>query len=100
VAANPNAWLSNFELDAAQYESTYPEFKYSVPLHHGAYGTGPGVDPHRDLTYNAAGSSRTWIVHTEGTHWVGIVLDCRTRLKPVCYYYDSLAPARHFTTVL
>jgi hypothetical protein len=30
-------------------------------------------------------------VHTgKGTHWVGVVLDCRTPLKPVCHYYDSL----------
>jgi hypothetical protein len=97
---NPNAWLSNFELDAvmAQYESTYPEFKYmgtQMSDFMARKGDGSCVSDLCDRDWMRGDRMYGFImnmdVHTgRGTHWVGIVLDCRTRLKPVCYYYDSL----------
>jgi hypothetical protein len=97
---NPNTWLSNFELDAvmAQYEVAYPEFKYM--------GTQMSdfMSRSRDGTCVSDLCDRDWMrgdrlygfimnmdVHTgRGTHWVGILLDCRVSSQPVCYYYDSL----------
>lgn len=97
---NPNAWLSNYELDAvmAQYETAYPEFKYmgtQMSDFMARKNDGSCVSDLCDRDWMRGDRMYGFImnmdVHTgRGTHWTAIVLDRRVRSKPVCYYYDSL----------
>jgi hypothetical protein len=97
---SPHAWLSNHELDAvmAQYAGAYPDFEY-LGTHPSDFmsttSDGRCVSSHCDRVWarkrRLYGSIVNLDLHTQrGSHWVGLVLDCRKANAPVAYYYDSV----------
>jgi hypothetical protein len=97
---DPNAWLSNHDLDAVmyQYATAYPSFVYlgtqSIDFM-GRRANGQCVSKLCDYDWRKEhklyGSIVNLDLHTEkGSHWVALLLDCRKPNKPVAYYYDSV----------
>lgn len=98
--SDPNTWLSNHDLDKVmtQYSHAYPEFEYLSAQSSdfmGLKADGRCVSDHCDKRWTCCkklyGSIVNLDTHTQrGSHWVGLVLDCRNLRKPVAYYYDSV----------
>ena len=97
---DPNTWLSNHDIDKVmkQYAETYPEFVYLTTqpsdfMSKKANGT--CVSDHCDKKWTCEEKLYGSVVNIDthkqgGSHWVGLILDCRNLKKPVSYFYDSV----------